>query len=73
MTELDTNLVICTFWLLGRGLWFKTDTLIRLLSVVSRIFEKLVNHRLADHIKKYGLFSYNDTMGKLQEKRADVF
>ena len=28
-----------------------------LLSVVSKVFEKLVNNRIVDHLKKYGLFS----------------
>ena len=31
--------------------------LVCLLSVLSKIFEKLVNDRLIDHLKKYGLFS----------------
>ena len=31
---------------------------VRLLSVVSKIFEKLVNNRLADRPEKCGLFSY---------------
>ena len=29
----------------------------RLLSVVSKVFEKLVNNRFVDHVKKCGLFS----------------
>ena len=28
-----------------------------LLSVVSKVFEKLVNNRTVDHLEKYGLFS----------------
>ena len=28
-----------------------------LLSVVSKVFEKLVNNRIVDHLEKYGLFS----------------
>ena len=27
------------------------------LSVVSKVFEKLVNNKIVDHLKKYGLFS----------------
>ena len=27
------------------------------LSVVSKVFEKLVNNRIVDHLEKYGLFS----------------
>ena len=30
---------------------------VSLLSVVSKIFKKLLNNRVADHLKKYGLFS----------------
>ena len=31
--------------------------LVSLLSVVTKVFEKLVNNRLADHLKKCDLFS----------------
>ena len=30
---------------------------ISLVSVITKVFEKLVNNRLADQLKKYGLFS----------------
>ena len=30
---------------------------VSLLSVVSKVFEKLVNHRIVDHLEKRGLFS----------------
>ena len=30
---------------------------VSLLSVVSKVFEKLVNNRIVDHLEKYGLFS----------------
>ena len=30
---------------------------VSLLSVVSKVFEKLVNNSIVDHIEKYGLFS----------------
>ena len=30
---------------------------VSLLSVVSKVFEKLVNNRIVDHVEKYGLFS----------------
>ena len=32
----------------GKGPWF---------SVVSKVFEKLMNNRIVDHLEKYGLFS----------------
>ena len=31
---------------------------VSLLSIVSKVFEKLVNNRIVDHLEKYGLFSY---------------
>ena len=30
---------------------------VSLLSVVSKVFEKLVNNRIVDHLEKYGIFS----------------
>ena len=30
---------------------------VRLLSVISKVFEKLVNNRIIDHLEKCGLFS----------------
>ena len=30
---------------------------VSLLSVVSKVFEELVNNRIVDHLTKYGLFS----------------
>ena len=30
---------------------------VSLLSMVSKVFEKLVNNRIVDHLEKYGLFS----------------
>ena len=32
---------------------------VRLLSVVSKVFEKLVNNRVADQLKKFGLFLFS--------------
>ena len=32
----------------GKGPWF---------SVVSKVFENLMNNRIVDHLEKYGLFS----------------
>ena len=40
--------------MLGKGLLLKTTAL---LSVVSKVFEKLVNNRIVDHLEKCGLFS----------------
>ena len=35
----------------------KNYSLVSLLSVVSKVFEKLVNNRIVDHLEKRGLFS----------------
>ena len=43
--------------MLGKGLLLKTTALLSLLSVVSKVFEKLVNNRIVDHLEKCGLFS----------------
>ena len=42
--------------MLGEGLQLKTTT-VSLLSVVMKVFEKLVNNRIVDHLEKCGLFS----------------
>ena len=47
--------VVLYLRMLGRGL--KTNCLVSPLSVVSKIFQKFVNNRLANHLKKCGLFS----------------
>ena len=45
--------------MLGKGLKITTKNyhLVSLLSVVSEVFEKLVNNRIFDHLEKCGLFS----------------
>ena len=43
--------------MLGKGLQLKTTSQLFLLSVVSKVFEKLVNNRIVDHLEKCGLFS----------------
>ena len=42
--------------MLGKGLQLKTNT-VSLLSMVSKVFEKLANNRIADHLDKCDLFS----------------
>ena len=42
--------------MLGKGLQLKTTTLL-VFSVVSKVFEKLVNNGIVDHLGKCGLFS----------------
>ena len=43
--------------MLGERCAAKNDCPVSLLSVVSKIFEKLVNDRIVDHLEKCGLFS----------------
>ena len=43
--------------MLGERFAAKSDCPVSLLSVVSKIFEKLVNDRIVDHLEKCGLFS----------------
>ena len=43
--------------MLGKGLLPETSTLFSLFSVVSEVFEKLVNMRIIDHLQNFGLFS----------------
>ena len=41
----------------GNGLQLKTIRSVSLLSVVSKVFQKLVNNRIVDHLQKCGLFA----------------
>ena len=42
--------------------------LVTLLSVISKVFEKLVNNRLVDHLEKCGLFSdFSMVLGLLNQ------
>ena len=43
--------------MLGKGLQFKTKGPVSLLSVVSKVFEKLVNNRIVDQLETCVLFS----------------
>ena len=43
--------------MLGERPTAKSDCPVSLLSVVSKVFEKLVNNRIVDHLEKCGLFS----------------
>ena len=45
---------------------------VSLLSVVSKVFEKLVNNRVVDHIKKHGLFSDFQYGFRSSESTADL-
>ena len=43
--------------MLGNGLQLKTIHSVSLLSVASKVFKKLVNNRIVDHLQKCGLLS----------------
>ena len=51
------SLVVPVFKNVGERSTAKNYCPVSLLSVVSKVFEKLVNNRLADHVEKCGLFS----------------
>ena len=43
--------------MLGERSTVKIYCLVSLLSVLNKVFEKLANNRIADHVQKCGLFS----------------
>ena len=45
---------------------------VSLLSVVSKVFEKLVNNRIVDHTEKYGHFSDFQYIFRSSQSTADV-
>ena len=51
------SLVVPVFKNIGERSTAKSYCPVSLLSVVSKVFEKLVNNRIVDHLEKYGLFS----------------
>ena len=51
------SLVVLVFKNVGKRTTAKQYHPVSLLSVVSKVFEKLVNNRIVDHLEKCGLFS----------------
>ena len=51
------SLVVPVFKIVGKRYTDKYYRPVSLLSVVSKVFEKLVNNRPIDHLEKCGLFS----------------
>ena len=51
------SLVVSVFKNVGKRSTAKNYHLVSLLSVVTKIFEKLVNNRIVDHLENFGLFS----------------
>ena len=54
--------------MLQKGLQIKTS----LLPVVSKAFEKFVNNRIVDHLKKCGIYSYFQYSFKFSRSAIDV-
>ena len=54
---LKESLVVPVFKSVGERFTAKNHCPVSLLSVVSKVFEKLVNNRVVDHLEKCGLFS----------------
>ena len=55
--QISKNVVDTTFKNVGEKSTSKVYRLVSLLSVVSKVVEKLVNNRIVDHLEKCGLFS----------------
>ena len=51
------SLVIPAFETVGERFTAKNYHPVRFLSLVSKVFEKLVNNRIVDHLEKCGLFT----------------
>ena len=51
------SLAVPVFKIVGERSTAKNYRPVSLLSVVSKVFEKLVNNRIVDHLENYGLFS----------------
>ena len=56
----------------GKGLQLKTTALLVFFSVISKVFEKLVNNRTVDHLEKCGLFSYFQYGFRSSRSTADL-
>ena len=52
------SMVVPVFKNLGKRSTAKNFHPVGFLSVVSKVFEKLVSNRIVDHLEKYDLFSY---------------
>ena len=58
--------------MLGKGLQLKTTTLLVFFFVVSKVFEKLVNNGIVDHLGKCGLFSDFQNGFRSSRSNADL-
>ena len=58
--------------MLGKGLLLKNYRPISLLSAVSKVFGKLVNNGIVDHLEKCGLFSDFQYGSRSSQSTADL-
>ena len=58
--------------MLGKGRIAKNYHPVSLLSVVSKVFEKLVNNRIVDHLEKYDLVSDFQYHFRSSQSTADL-
>ena len=58
--------------MLRKGLQLKSTRPVSLLSVVSKVFEKLVNNRIVDHLEKCGFFSVFQYGFRSSQSTADL-
>ena len=66
------SLVVPVFKNVGKRSTAKDYYPVILLSVVSKVFEKLVNNRIVDHLKKCGLFSDFQYSFRSSQSTADL-
>ena len=64
--------VVTVFKNVGDRSTAKTNPPVSLLSVVSKVFEKLVNNRIVDHLEKCGLFSDFQNGFRFSRSTADL-
>ena len=58
--------------MLGERSTAKNHHPVRLLSVVSKVYKKLVNNRIDDHLEKYGFFSNFQYGFRSSQSTADL-
>ena len=71
--SLKFSSVVSVFKNVGQRSTAKNYTPVSLLSVVSKVFEKLINNRIVDHLEKCGLFSDFHYGFRSSRSTADLF
>ena len=67
------SLVVPVFKNVGERSTAKNYHRVSLLSVVSKVFEKIVNNRIVDHLEKYGLFFLFSSMVLVLLDQLQIF